>query len=150
IHDIGEEDGRAFIVMEYLEGSSLKDRLADHDRLPLDTVLTLGIEIADALDAAHHAGIVHRDIKPANIFVSSRGHAKILDFGLAKMRSAHTPEREALAATGTMTQGGTILGTAAYMAPEQARGDVIDHRADIWSFGLVLYEMVKGARPVAA
>jgi len=150
IHDIGEQNGRAFIVMEYLEGASLRDRLADHRGLPLDTVLTLGIEIADALDAAHHAGIVHRDIKPANIFISSRGHAKILDFGLAKMRSRHTSEGEALTVTGTMTQAGIVLGTAAYMAPEQARGETIDHRADIWSFGLVLYEMAKGARPVAA
>jgi serine/threonine protein kinase len=150
IHDIGEQDGRAFIVMEYLEGASLKDRLADHGGVPLDTVLTLGIEIADALDAAHHAGIVHRDIKPANIFISSRGHAKILDFGLAKMNSPRTHDDEALTVTGTVTQGGMVLGTAAYMAPEQARGETIDHRADIWAFGLVLYEMAQGSRPVAA
>jgi len=150
IHDIGEQDGRAFIVMEYLEGASLKDRLADHGGWPLDTVLTLGIEIADALDAAHHAGIVHRDIKPANIFIGSRGHAKILDFGLAKMHSPRAHDGEALTLTGTVTQGGMVLGTAAYMAPEQARGETIDHRADIWAFGLVLYEMAKGSRPVAA
>jgi serine/threonine protein kinase/tetratricopeptide (TPR) repeat protein len=150
IHDIGEQDGHAFIVMEYLEGASLKDRLADHGGLPLDRVLTLGIEIADALDAAHHAGIVHRDIKPANIYISSRGHAKILDFGLAKMHSPHRHDAEALTVTGTVTRGGMVLGTAAYMAPEQARGETIDHRADIWAFGLVLYEMAKGARPVAA
>ena len=150
IHDIGEQDGRAFIVMESLEGASLKDRIVDHGGLPLDTVLTLGIEIADALDAAHRAGIVHRDIKPANIFISSRGHAKILDFGLAKMDSPRTHADEALRLTGTVTQRGMVLGTAAYMAPEQARSETIDHRADIWTFGLVLFEMAKGTRPVAA
>ena len=150
IHDIGEQDGRDFIVMEYLEGASLKDRIADHGGLPQDTVLTLGIEIADALDAAHHAGIVHRDIKPANIFISSRGHAKILDFGLAKMHSPGTHDDDAPTLTAAATQGGMVLGTAAYMAPEQARGETIDHRADLWAFGLVLYEMAKGTRPVAA
>ena len=150
IHDIGEQDGRAFIVMEYLEGASLKDRIVHHGGLPLDTVLTLGIEIADALDAAHDAGIIHRDIKPANIFISSRGHAKVLDFGLAKMHSPRAHDDDAPTLTGTATQGGMILGTAAYMAPEQARGETIDHRADIWAFGLVLYEMVKATRPVAA
>ena len=150
IHDIDDQDGRAFIVMECLEGASLKDRIVDHGGLPLDTVLTLGIEIADALDAVHHAGIIHRDIKPANIFISLRGHAKILDFGLAKMQSQRAHDDDALTLTGTVTQGGMVLGTAAYMAPEQARGDTIDHRADIWAFGLVLYEMAKGTRPVAA
>ena len=121
IHDIGEQDGRAFIVMEYLEGASLKDRIVEHGGLPLDTVLTLGIEIADALDAAHDVGIIHRDIKPANIFISSRGHAKVLDFGLAKMHSPRAHDDDAPTLTGTATQGGMILGTAAYMAPEQAR-----------------------------
>ena len=150
IHDIGEQDGRAFIVMEYLEGASLRDRIVDRGGLPLNTVLTLGIEIADALDAAHDAGIIHRDIKPANIFISSRGHAKVLDFGLAKMHSPRAHDDDAPTLTGTATRGGMILGTAAYMAPEQARGETIDHRADIWAFGLVLYEMVKATRPVAA
>ena len=150
IHDIGDHGGRAFIVMEYLEGVSLKERIAERGGLPLDTVLTLGIEIADALDAAHHAGIVHRDIKPANIFITRRGHAKILDFGLAKMQSARAHEHDAPTLTGSATGRGMVLGTAAYMAPEQARGEPIDHRADLWAFGLVLYEMAKGTRPVAA
>ena len=152
IHDIGEQDGRAFIVMEHLEGVTLKEYMAGQGGLPTTTVLTLGIDIADALGAAHHAGIVHRDIKPGNIFVSARGRAKILDFGLAKMRRARASARdgEGSALTGDAMHGGPILGTAAYMAPEQARGEPIDHRADIWAFGLVLYEMAKGARPEAA
>jgi eukaryotic-like serine/threonine-protein kinase len=146
IYDIGDEDGRSFIAMEYLEGATLKDRLAAGP-LGLDTVLRLGIQIADALDAAHTANIIHRDIKPANIFISSRGHAKLLDFGLAKMRAE--PSREA----GFTTMGGAIrgvVGTIAYMPPEQARGETVDHRADLWSVGLVLYEMAKGTRPAPA
>jgi tetratricopeptide (TPR) repeat protein len=133
--------------MEYLEGVTLKDRLAAGP-LGLDTVLRLGIQIADALDAAHTANVIHRDIKPANIFISSRGHAKLLDFGLAKMR-AHT-SREADFTTRAGTIQGAVVGTAAYMAPEQARGEPVDHRADLWSVGLVLYEMVKSTRPAPA
>ena len=150
IHDVGEQDGRAFITMEYLEGATLKETIAGHRGLELDTVLTLGIEIADALDAAHGAGIIHRDIKPANIFISPRGHAKILDFGLAKMGSpiAHAADSPTLSSAAT--QGGMVLGTAAYMAPEQARGEMVDHRADLWALGLVLYEMATGTRPMAA
>ena len=111
-------------------------------------MLGVGIQIADALDAAHTAGIIHRDIKPANIFISSRGHAKLLDFGLAKMRAQTSREADFTTMAGTIQ--GVVMGTVAYMAPEQARGEAVDHRADIWSFGLVLYEMVKGTRPAPA
>jgi serine/threonine protein kinase len=139
IHDVGEQDGRSFIAMEYLEGSTLRESLAEHRGLELDTVLTLGIEITDALDAAHSAGIIHRDIKPANIFISSRGHAKILDFGLAKMGVFIAHAADSPTMSSAATQGGMVLGTAAYMAPEQARGEMVDHRADLWALGLVLY-----------
>ena len=147
IYDIGEQDGRSFIAMEYLEGATLKDRLAAGP-LGLDTVLRLGIQIADALDAAHTANVIHRDIKPANIFISSRGHAKLLDFGLAKMRAPTSREADFTTTAGTIQ--GVVVGTIAYMAPEQARGEPVDHRADLWSVGLVLYEMAKGTRPAPA
>lgn len=147
IYDIGEQDGRSFIAMEYLEGATLKDRLAAGP-LGLETVLRLGIQIADALDAAHTAGIIHRDIKPANVFISSRGHAKLLDFGLAKMRAQASREADFTTMAGTIQ--GLVVGTLAYMAPEQARGEAVDHRADFWSVGLVLYEMAKGTRPALA
>ena len=147
IYDIGERDQRSFIVMEYLEGTTLQDRLAA-GALSLDTLLDVGIQIADALDAAHSAGIIHRDIKPANIFIASRDRVKVLDFGLAKMRASTTPQVDVTTIAGT--RQGVVMGTAAYMAPEQARGEAVDHRADIWSFGLVLYEMVKGTRPPQA
>jgi serine/threonine protein kinase len=150
IHDGGEQDGRPFITMEYLEGSTLKEAIASHRGLQMDTVLTLGIEIADALDAAHSAGVIHRDIKPANIFVSPRGHAKILDFGLAKMGRVVAHVTDSAMLSWARSQGGRILGTAAYMAPEQARGEMVDERADIWALGLVLYEMATGTLPMAA
>ena len=150
IYDVGEQDGRSFITMEYLEGSTLNEKITEHRGLEIDTVLTLGIEIADALDAAHCVGVIHRDIKPANIFISPRGHAKILDFGLAKTGGAMTPAADAPALSSNATHAGVILGTAAYMAPEQACGDTVDHRADIWGLGLVLYEMAAGMRPMAA
>ena len=150
IHDVGEQDGRSFITMEYLEGRTLKESIAGHRGLDMDTVLTLGIEITDALDAAHSAGIIHRDIKPANIFISPRGHAKILDFGLAKMGGRITHAADSPTLSSAATQGGMVLGTAAYMAPEQARGEMVDHRADLWALGLVLYEMATGTRPMAA
>ena len=147
IHDIGEQDGRSFIVMEYLEGTTLQNRLAASP-LSLNTLLDVGIQIADALDAAHSAGIIHRDIKPANIFIGSRDRVKVLDFGLAKMRAPATPQADVTTLAGT--RHGVVMGTAAYMAPEQACGEAVDHRADIWSFGLVLYEMAKGTRPPQA
>jgi eukaryotic-like serine/threonine-protein kinase len=147
IYDIGERDERSFIVMEYLEGTTLKDRLAA-GALSLNTLLDVGIQIADALDAAHSAGIIHRDIKPANIFIASRDRVKVLDFGLAKMRAPATHQADVTTIAGT--RQGVVMGSAAYMAPEQARGEAVDHRADIWSVGLVLYEMVKGTRPPQA
>ncbi len=146
VHDIGEQDERSFIVMEYLEGTTLKDRLAA-GALGLNSAVNVGMQVATALDAAHTAGIIHRDIKPANIFVGPRDHVKVLDFGLAKIGPA-TPQADVTTIAGT--RQGVVMGTAAYMAPEQAHGEAVDHRADIWSLGLVLYEMVAGTRPSQA
>ena len=152
LHDLGREDGVNFLIMEHLEGETLAERLL-RGPIPCEEVLKIGGEVADAMEKAHRQGIIHRDLKPANIFVTKEGHTKILDFGLATMTSepvaepASSEEDETVVQGTQLTSPGLAVGTVAYMSPEQARGEKLDARSDLFSLGVVFYEMATGQRP---
>ncbi len=146
LYDIGQQDGIDYLVMEYLEGETLASRLA-RGRLPVELLLTYGIEISDALDAAQRRGVIHRDLKPGNIFLTSHGECKVLDFGLAKLEGVDSPDAATMTQPDVLTSPGVAVGTVAYMSPEQARGEPLDARTDIFSLGTVLYEMAAGKAP---
>src|SRR5690348_10458917 len=152
VYEVGEYDGRPFLAMEMLEGQTLKHRIGNKP-VPLDSLMSWAIQICDGLDAAHARGIVHRDIKPPNLFITTRGQAKILDFGLAKLATAGRqvratiPERTETAAVDVLTTPGSAAGTPGYMSPEQARGEELDARTDLFSLGIVLYELATGKMP---
>src|ERR1700688_3524767 len=145
VYDVGEADGQPYLVMEHLQGQTLRE-LIRQGPLSLDQIMDLAIQIADALDAAHTHGIVHRDIKPANIFITTRGQAKVMDFGIAK-RMRQEGAETVLTTEAMLTEPGAAVGTVAYMSPEQARGEILDARMDLFSFGVTLYEMITGALP---
>ena len=150
VHDVGQHEGRPYLVMEFLHGQTLKHRLMESERLTIEEILDLGIQIASGLEQAHARGIVHRDIKPANIFITVDDYAKILDFGLAKRiaeEPAADPNTKTAIVRESLTDPGTVLGTVAYMSPEQVRAEVLDARSDLFSFGIVLYEMATGQLP---
>src|SRR5262245_9793354 len=150
IHEVGEDAGRPFIVMERMEGHTLRHIIGGQP-VELERLVEMGLQLADALEAAHAKGIVHRDVKPANIFVTERGQAKLLDFGLARQTGSHAldPEGATASQLDLLTGAGTLVGTVAYMSPEQARGQELDARTDLFSFGTVLYEMATGVPPFA-
>src|SRR5262245_37384153 len=146
IYEIGHHDELTFIVMEYQDGVTLEQTIMGRP-LDLDAVLRIALPVADALDAAHAQGVIHRDIKPANIFITRQGHTKILDFGLAKISAARAAKDGSEMWATHLTSSGAVLGTVPYMSPEQARGNEVDTRSDLFSFGAVLYEMATGYRP---
>ncbi len=147
IFAIEEADGFDFIVMEYVEGETLKGRVEQHGALPLNTLLEIGIQIADALEAAHSINLIHRDVKSANILITTRGHAKVTDFGLAKLIRTVADRPDEASTLANLTDSGTILGTAAYMSPEQTLGQPLDPRSDVFSLGCVLYEAATRSLP---